>query len=513
MDGTRQIKAFSNRWAAYFAQRYVMLISLGYLHDVRPSLCSCQELTWAGFETLSSELLDLLILSCDENPCHTQAYIHHERSSWTPKCHNPFSVFSLRPEVLTPLRSSLNPTPLEELKPPPQSLDSITGPLQDERFLFHHYVTHVAFIMLPYEHPYNPWQCYWATAALHLALSGQKVLYRAILAHSAFNIAHLLGNDAKMANTALRYYNAALSHLTHDLVHSKTDSSAMLASIMSLMFAEAYRGHSTDWKHHLRGARTLLWSYGEAYPWILSDLARSSLESLGVIEIIAGSSTWFNRSDFEANRQSPDAGNPDPLAMLSTPDFIFTIGAPRCILECISKITHFSQAPLGDISRTTSNELLHEVLSCLNSVQSNSSVIPNNPPEAKHQAKAFISATYIYCYRTLLDVPPHAIQQHVHDTLGHVSAFLANSTGNFSAWPAFIAAAEAYTQEDLAIAQEWVNWATSVGIGSRTSIKVVLYEIWRRREVISQQSGLDPGKVIMDWKQIMHELEFDSLLI
>jgi hypothetical protein len=113
----------------------------------------------------------------------------------------------------------------------------------------------------------------------------------------------------------------------------------------------------------------------------------------------------------------------------------------------------------------------------------------------------------------LLDVPPHAIQQHVHDTLGHVSAFLVNSTGNFSAWPAFIAAAEAYTQEDLATAQEWVNWATSVGIGSRTSIKVVLYEIWRRREVISQQSGLDPGKVIMDWKQIMHELEFDSLLI
>ncbi|KAH7187434.1 fungal-specific transcription factor domain-containing protein [Fusarium oxysporum] len=420
------------------------------------------ELTWAGFETLSSELLDLLILSCDDNPCHTQAYIHRERSSWTPKCHNPFSVFSSRPEILTPLRSSLNPTLLQELKPPPQGLDSITGPLQDERFLFHHYVTHVAFIMLPYEHPYNPWQCYWATAALQLALSGQKVLYRAILAHSAFNIAHLLGNDAKMANIALRYYNAALSHLTHDLVHSKTDSSAMLASIMSLMFAEAYRGHSTDWKHHLRGARTLLWSYGEAYPCILSDLARSSLESLGVIEIIAGSSKWLNRSDFEANRQSPDAGNPDPLAMLSTPDFIFTIGAPRCVLECISKITHFSQAPLGDISRTTSNELIHEVLSCLNSVQSNNSFIPNNPPEAKHQAKAFISATYIYCYRTLLDVPPHAIQQHVHATLGHVSAFLANSTGNFSAWPAFIAAAEAYTQEDLATAQEWVNWATSL---------------------------------------------------
>ncbi|CVK87885.1 uncharacterized protein FMAN_05299 [Fusarium mangiferae] len=368
--------------------------------------------------------------------------------------------------------------------------------------------------MLPYEHPYNLWQCYWATAALEFALSGQEVLYRAMLAHSAFNIAHLRKNDVNMSSMALRYYSKALLYLKDNLGRSNTDSSAMLASIMSLMFAEAYRGHSLDWKHHLRGARTLLLSYREFDPCDLSDLARSSLESLGVIDIIAGSSTWCNRSNVEADRQhSSDAGNPSPFTMLSTSDFIFTIGAPRCILELIAKITQSNQLQPGGISQTTNNELLHEVLSRLNSIQRSSSFVPNNPLEAKHQDNAFISATYIYCYRTLLDAPPHAVQQHVHDTLGHVSSFHANSAGNFSAWPAFIAAAEAYAEEDMATAQEWLNWATSVGIGSRTAIRVVLNEIWRTREGISRQSGLDPGKIALDWKKVMYELGCDSLLI
>ncbi|KAI1047000.1 hypothetical protein LB505_013583, partial [Fusarium chuoi] len=157
-----------------------------------------------------------------------------------------------------------------------------------------------------------------------------------------------------MATMALRYYNEALLYLKDNLGHSKTDSSAMLASVMSLMFAEAYRGHSPDWKHHLRGARTLLLSYREVDPSDLSDLARSSLESLGVIEIIAGSSTWCDRSNVEADRRhSSGAGNPSPLTMLSTPDFIFTIGAPRCILELIAKITQSNQAQPGGISQFT----------------------------------------------------------------------------------------------------------------------------------------------------------------
>lgn len=69
-----------------------------------------------------------------------------------------------------------------------------------------------------------------------------------MLAHSAFNIAHLRGNDANMATMALRYYNEALLYLKDNLGHSKTDSSAMLASVMSLMFAEVRK---QEWVHTL----------------------------------------------------------------------------------------------------------------------------------------------------------------------------------------------------------------------------------------------------------------------
>jgi hypothetical protein len=43
--------------------------------------------------------------------------------------------------------------------------------------------------------------------------------------------------------------------------------------------------------------------------------------------------------------------------MLSTPDFIFTIGAPRCILECIAKNTHFNHIEPSDIAQRTTNKL------------------------------------------------------------------------------------------------------------------------------------------------------------
>ncbi|KAI1047001.1 hypothetical protein LB505_013584 [Fusarium chuoi] len=102
------------------------------------------------------ELVDLLILSCDEDLWCTDTNIHHSLLSYRPTSHNPFSVFSSKPETAISLRCSLSPRLSQGLEALPQSLNPITSPLPDERFLFHHYVTHVAYMMLPYEHPYNP---------------------------------------------------------------------------------------------------------------------------------------------------------------------------------------------------------------------------------------------------------------------------------------------------------------------------------------------------------------------
>ena len=124
-----------------------------------------------------------------------------------------------------------------------------------------------------------------------------------------------------------------------------------------------------------------------------------------------------------------------------------------------------------------------------------------------------MEATYIYLYRSLLDTSPKAVKSHVRRTFAHVSAFFANSNGNFSIWPAFIAAAEAFTDHDLVVAREWLDSATSFGIGSRKLMKLVLEEVWRRRDAISRTSGLERGLIAVDWRDVMQELDCDVLLV
>lgn len=204
------------------------------------------------------------------------------------------------------------------------------------------------------------------------------------------------------------------------------------------------------------------------------------------------------------------------------------------VLECIAMITDARNNEMKQENCGEVDELFENILSCLNicrrQVSESSSGIINDhsgrnddedieevprleSSEAQAQTNAFVQATYIYLYRTFLDVPPRSVQTYVSKTLREVSTFFSSSKGNFSIWPAFIAAAEAYTEEDMAIAINWLNWMTNFGLGNRESLKAVLEEIWRRRDACSQQSGLDRGMIIIDWRKVMHELNCDVLII
>lgn len=213
--------------------------------------------------------------------------------------------------------------------------------------------------------------------------------------------------------------------------------------------------------------------------------------------------------------------------ILSTCGFGFTIGAPRAILCCIARITEFrKKRNYGHIEEDNVDELLAEELSLLSryrkehdldyNFDNEVSILESDEiivPDVTNQKRAFVQATYIYLYRSLLSVPPEAVKSHVRKTFMHVSAFFANSNGNFSIWPAFIAAVEAFTEDDLTAARAWLDSATSFGIGSRDSMKMVIEEVWRRREAISRSSGLEPGMVAIDWRDVMQELDCDVLLI
>lgn len=111
-------------------------------------------------------------------------------------------------------------------------------PSDEEKLLFHHYVDYVASIMMPFEHPCNPWKRHYPAVSLQYSGSGEKALYHAILAHAAFNFAHLGSDRQKMMRLATLNYNTAIKYVNDSLRVSGRESGSTLAAIMTLMMAE-----------------------------------------------------------------------------------------------------------------------------------------------------------------------------------------------------------------------------------------------------------------------------------
>lgn len=171
---------------------------------------------------------------------------------------SPFASFPVAPEpLIIPLGTELTDSDSDsipepdiepEFEPEPVSeLDLLLRPLSSlsplpdassaERELFHHYVSHVSVMMMPYEHPRNVWKTEYPAIALSMNTSNQKALYSAIIAQAAFNVARLCGNDPKLLSSASKYYERALSQLQLQIGH-QGDFPRMLAPIMTLLFAE-----------------------------------------------------------------------------------------------------------------------------------------------------------------------------------------------------------------------------------------------------------------------------------
>ncbi|KPM38575.1 hypothetical protein AK830_g7980 [Neonectria ditissima] len=389
--------------------------------------------------------------------------------------------------------------------------------------------------MMPYEHPRNPWKSQYPATALDLVSAGQKSLYSAMLAHAAFNVAHLRGVDVEMLALGSKHYGHAIQELLKTIAREDVDFPGSMASMMTLMFAELYSGPFGSWRHHFEGAWTWLKRHCSSEPWKSTDLVCISLQSLNIIKIIGDTS---KSRLVPPPREAPEATESAVVApILSTSEFGFTIGAPRDILDCIARITDFRNKPDAERLEDEVNELLQDVLTRLNVHRGPEDVhhIPNtqshashsedhsavleasscqkSPLEAPNQVGAFVNATYIYLYRSLLRVPPMTVRSYVKKTFSHVSAYFAISNGNFSIWPAFIAAVEAYLDEDLAAAKEWLDGATSFGIGSRDSMRRVVEEVWNLREEMCKASGMEMGLIVVDWRSVMQELDCDLLLV
>lgn len=240
-----------------------------------------------------------------------------------------------------------------------------------------------------------------------------------------------------------------------------------------------------------------------------------------------------NSSDATRLQSGEHVGGPNPeeepvSRIKSTQDFGFTIGATREVLECISMISDLGRRGARiDAQDQVYQTLLCRLNACQLSIEGNQATrggckeIEEDCREendslsegAYYQLRAFVSASYIYYFRTVFDVPPSALSHLVIETFENVNSFIARKCGNMSLWPAFIAAAEAYTEDALSLARTWLDTAVTFGLGSRILVRKVIEEVWQRREHASMECGIDKGHFSVDWKRVMKEMEIDILLV
>ncbi|KAF4959794.1 hypothetical protein FSARC_10619 [Fusarium sarcochroum] len=526
------------------------------------------ETTWKGFQVIPSDIVDLLILRCDDptggDPGLDGCF------SFLPVSHNPFSTFPIVADEKSTIENDHQgpQTPhcngsfqgqLKVLSSPVP----FSGRTRLERYLFHHYVTQVAVIMMPYEHPNNPWTTYYPAAAIQLRDGQYDALHSAMLAQAAFNLGQLgVGWDESrptMLESALKYYGNAMRRLLSVMGSSDIEFPFVIATIMTLMMAEVYSGQPQQWRHHLRGALNLFVQHGSR-GLQTSMLARRSITSLKILKVLGDTSA---RDIVSAEAPDEDGATTSNCAMAArgpgsvgsaspaTIEFYFTIGIPRDVLDCISRITAFRNKSPQTRGPSEADHLMESVLACLRRYQQQESTSGldgvyftalESGEEVLHlreeagdrqllyrgssiaanvrlQMHAFIRAAYIYLYRSVMDAPPRAVQNHVAGVFSAISSFFDTYSngggfpGNFSLWPAFVAAVEATRDEDIEAASRWMDWALSFGIGIRAGAKTVVEEVWRRRGEMAAATGLEKDLIIVDWLKVMQELDCDVLLI
>lgn len=215
--------------------------------NIRLQCTSTLESTWKGFQILSSQVLDTLISECDMETFSTCSPIPWMRATRPHQEHGPFSVFPL--ETMTPpddaaIRHFMcsfaqqveQNTVLDEV---PRHLSTILVPKSRcERFLFHHYLNHVSSLMLPYDHPRNPWKWLFPAAAMSANLSEGRALYHSIIAHAAFHLCHLNERSQMLFDIGSQHYVLAIHNLLPTLGCESSSTSTALASILGLMYAQ-----------------------------------------------------------------------------------------------------------------------------------------------------------------------------------------------------------------------------------------------------------------------------------
>lgn len=192
------------------------------------------EATWKDIPILDSESVDCLISQCDPEQTADATGVF-QTAFFAPSC-NPFTAFRLDHVVSQTGLVPANPWDMIDYDPL-RAVCSISS-TREERMLFHHYVNHVAVIMMPFEHPKNPWKSSYPARALQGPSTTQKSLFNALLAHAAFSMTHLTISSHENMAMASKYYGLSLRQLLESLNTDTQPTTDTLATVLTLMMAE-----------------------------------------------------------------------------------------------------------------------------------------------------------------------------------------------------------------------------------------------------------------------------------
>lgn len=508
------------------------------------------DLTWSLSPSYGSEDIDALIVQCDIPESEQPAQLSN-----ISKTAGPFTVFpimakskQLHPDIDRAMR--LTPTPR-----------LLAEPDDSASYLLHHYTTHVAPNMMPFHDTRNPWQSSYPLLARCGDSAGHKSLYHAILAQAAGNLAHL-GADIEINKASnMENYAKSIEELRASLTSENKDFSIALASMLTLVMSENYRGECTAWRLHLNGGWDLLKSSQSRKPWLENDFAWATTQSLCLLKIKSDtltqeeqsliSSVAAERSDFgfttgatpelmscvmeigslhdyiEKNRhtlgnmedllsRSSTSSNTQSLIVTSPsssgPELSITSGAsfgPLLLASTTSSTGIYGSktpprpAPLGPLDSTIKS-LISRIENC---------VLETSDPVVGTHQKIFLLGTVIFAHRQLLNPPPFALFSHLSSLLDCVALFPTLGGGHIALWPVFMAAVEVYLPYHKNQVREWMDRADQIGVANRNDVRKLIEKVWATRKQIAKDEGAEECEIVLDWNVVMNDLGMDVLLI
>ncbi|CVK95946.1 related to ARG81-transcription factor involved in arginine metabolism [Fusarium mangiferae] len=198
-------------------------------------------------------------------------------------------------------------------------------------------------------------------------------------------------------------------------------------------------------------------------------------------------------------------------------------GVPETWLSLVSQITRLANVMdrLSASKKSDAEALMAlqprasylENAVCLFRSRHNESTTMSASPSAPggtphmHMVRALASALVIFFYRRIRNVNPLVLQDSVNDVVESLHAFdealeRNNLLGPGTAWPAFIAGAEARARQRRDI-EEWLDKGFGrSGFESYRASKEVLVEVWRRRD---EAEGMPSGDVCT-WMEVCRDL-------